>query len=114
MLFRSGTIGSLAPSQPFIQLYGFVEYQSAPSNDHLYMQPVIFPKVFVVEADLTFKLLSTSLDLTADNSLVVDEEAVLRATLSNVSGPSSDLLLLFSLKESTYVEFVDTRVLSVG
>lgn len=107
-------IGSAAVSLPYInELYGFVEYQSIPSNGYEYVQPIVFPRVFVRNAEFTFELLNTSLDLTTTSSLVVNEEAIFRAVISNITGPSADLVFSVRLN-GIYVEATNVVVVSVG
>lgn len=93
----SSVIGRLAYVVPFIQLNGILEYQSMPSNGRVYNEPIIFPAVFVRNAELTFDLQSTSLDVTNGSLLVLGEVAVRRASIRNVVGGSADLTLLVEL-----------------
>ena len=104
---------ALAVSVPYIEIGGHVEYESLPSNGYQYTQPVLFPRIYVREVDFTFELLNTSVELTDLNLLVLDEEAVFRAHISNVTGPSADLVLRVNL-DDLYVEITGINILSVG
>ena len=107
LLNFNGTIGSLAYTVPFIELDGFIEYESVPSNGHTYYEQITFQKVFVRHAEFSLERLYTSLNFTEGSLLVDGEEAVFVATITNVInfGHSADLTLVVEVND-TYLSMV--------
>ena len=111
----AGSVQSLAYAVPSIQLQGTVEFQSFPSNGHTYNQPVSFQEVLVRHAEIFVELVSTSMELTEGTLLVLEEEALFRATITNIVnfGPSNDLMLMIRVN-GTYLNIMSTEIVQIG
>lgn len=98
----NGTTGNLAHTIPYIQLFGYIEYESVPFNGHTYQEQVTFPKVFVRDAEVSIKPLVTSSSLTRDSLLVNEEEALFVASITNLvnTGPAADLSLAVEVNDT--------------
>lgn len=111
----SGLIGDLAYTVPYIELYGRIEYQSTPSNGHIYHQDIIFPRVYLRHAEFVLSLISTSFEETEDDLLIFGERALCRASITNIInfGPVVDLVVLIEVN-STYLNITSTDVVHIG
>lgn len=108
-----GVLSSEAYTSGSIQLYGSIQYQSSPSNGHVYVEPITFPRIFIRNAEFAFYLVSTSLLMTEDNLVVLRETAVWRANITRVSGPSANLTLLVELND-TFLNIADVEIQQIG
>jgi hypothetical protein len=108
-----GVIGALAYTAGFIQLHGDIEFQSSPSNGHVYEGPIIFPKVFIRNLQFTFDLVSTSSDRSDGDLVLFRESALWLANISLIAGPVEDLRLLIELND-TYLNITEVKVTQIG
>lgn len=109
-----GVLGTGAYTNSFIQPLGSIEFQSVPTNGHLYEEPIIFPKVFIRNAELTFDLVSTTSEISKENLVVLNEVAVWEANISSVTGPPANLSLLVELNNNAFLNITDVTVASIG
>ena len=110
-----GLIGDLAFSIPYIELYGTIDYQSNPSNGHIYRQDITFPRVYLRHADFVLNLISTTFEETEDNLLVFGERALCRASTTNIInfGPVANLVILIEVN-GTYLNITSTDAVHIG
>lgn len=106
-----GFIGSLVFTVRYIEIRGIIEYQSDPSNGHVYHQSITFPRVYFRHAEFSLELNSTSLEMTEGNLLVVGERATYRASVTNIFnfGPPGDLVVVMEAN-GTYLNITTTDV----
>ncbi len=110
-----GFIGGLAYTVPYIEPRGTIDYQSDPSNGHLYRSHITFPRVYLRHAEYSLELISTSLESTEGNLLVIGERALCRASVTNIInfGPAADLAVALQVN-GTYLNITSTQVSHVG
>lgn len=108
-----GVVGAMAYTVGFIQLHGVIEYQSIPTNGQVYVQPVdTFPRIHIRNVELFFDLLSTNLEVTEGAVVEVREEAIWRASIEDIAGPSADLILL--VERNIYLNITDVLIAQIG
>lgn len=108
-----GILSSDAYTRGFIQPRGSIEYQSTPTNGHVYVEPITFPSVFIRNTEFAFDLLSTSLQTTESDLVVLRETAIWQANISRISGPSANLTLLVELND-TFLNIADVEIKQIG
>ena len=112
-----GSIRGLAFTVPYIELRGTVDYQSDPSNGHIYREDITFQRVYLRHAELSLELISTTFEMTTKNLLVVGEEALCRATVSNIinfePALAVDLVVLMEVN-GTYLNITSINVIHTG
>lgn len=109
-----GVVGALAYTVGFIQLRGVIEYRSVPTNGQVYVQPITFSRIHIRNVEFSFSLLSTSLEVTEGTVLEVGEEAIWRATIENIAGPSADLILLVLSERNIFLNIIDVQIALLG
>lgn len=97
----------------FIQLRGFLKFQSTPTNGYTYDESITFPEVFIRNVEFLFNLLSSSSELTEGALVVLREETVWVASLNQVAGPSANLSLLVELND-TNLNITNVAVVQIG
>ena len=108
-----GIVGELGGIKQPVRLSGYIEYQSDPSNGHMYSEFIAFPDLYIRDLDFNFSLLSTSLDLTDGPLVVVNEVSVCRAQFRNIVGPSANLNLLVELND-VHMNITDAEIVHIG
>ena len=108
-----GVVGELGGIEQPVQLSGYIEYQSNPSNGRTYSEPIAFPDLYIRDLDFNFSLLSTSLNLTDGPLVVVNEVTVCRAQFRNIVGPSANLNLLVELND-VHMNITDAEIVHIG
>ena len=111
----NGRIGGLAYTVRFIELRGTIDYQSDPSNGHMYREYITFPRVYLRHAEFSLELISTDLEITEGNLLVTGERALCRASITNIInfGPVADLVVEIELN-GIYLNITSTTVTHTG
>ncbi|WP_424626374.1 hypothetical protein [Achromobacter marplatensis] len=108
-----GVVGLTAYTYGPIQLSGYIEYQSTPTNGYSYSTAVTFPEVLVRNAELNLDLLATSLERTEGNVLVLREVADLEVRIDQIVGPGGNLTLSVEMND-TYLNIIDAEVVEIG
>ena len=108
-----GVVGELGGIEQPVQLSGYIEYQSNPSNGRAYSEPIAFPDLYIRDLNFSFSLLSTSFGLTEGSQVVVNEVTVYRAHFSNIIGPSANLSLLVEV-DGVYMNITDAEIVHIG
>ncbi len=114
LLTFNGTVNSLAYTVLSIQLEGQISFETAPTNGHQYCEMFSFPEIFIRDANFSLELISTSFDSTQGPALIQDEEALFRASVTDIHNFGESANLTLSLEIDDYLHFVLIEIDQIG